>query len=55
MQSWKFGPALAMGNTIVMKVAEQTPLTALYVAQLTKEVFLVLKVPTFRLGSPMEL
>uniref|UniRef100_A0A915D4X7 aldehyde dehydrogenase (NAD(+)) n=1 Tax=Ditylenchus dipsaci TaxID=166011 RepID=A0A915D4X7_9BILA len=37
MQAWKLAPALAMGNTIVMKVAEQTPLTALYVAQLTKE------------------
>lgn len=37
MLSWKVGPALAMGNTIVMKPAEQTPLTALYVAQLAKE------------------
>ncbi|KAI1901148.1 hypothetical protein AGOR_G00057210 [Albula goreensis] len=32
------GPALATGNTVVMKVAEQTPLTALYVANLIKEV-----------------
>ncbi|XP_051981506.1 aldehyde dehydrogenase, mitochondrial-like [Xyrauchen texanus] len=38
MQSWKLGPALATGNTVVMKVAEQTPLTALYVASLIKEV-----------------
>ena len=38
MQAWKLGPALAMGNTVVMKPAEQTPLTANYVAQLTKEV-----------------
>lgn len=37
MQAWKLGPALAMGNTVVMKPAEQTPLTALYVAQLIKE------------------
>lgn len=37
MLSWKFGPALATGNTIVLKPAEQTSLTALYVAQLTKE------------------
>jgi len=37
MQAWKFGPALAMGNTIVMKVAEQTPLSALHVAALTRE------------------
>jgi len=37
MQAWKLGPALAMGNCVVMKLAEQTPLTGLYVAQLTKE------------------
>ncbi|OQR71772.1 aldehyde dehydrogenase, partial [Tropilaelaps mercedesae] len=37
MQAWKLGPALSMGNTVVMKPAEQTPLTALYVAQLAKE------------------
>src|SRR6185369_3785532 len=29
MLAWKWGPALACGNTIVMKLAEQTPLTAL--------------------------
>ena len=38
MQAWKLGPALACGNTIVMKPAEQTPLTALHVAALIKEV-----------------
>ncbi|XP_013089766.2 aldehyde dehydrogenase, mitochondrial-like [Biomphalaria glabrata] len=37
MQAWKLGPALATGNTVVMKPAEQTPLTALYVAQLAAE------------------
>lgn len=37
MQAWKLGPALATGNTVVMKPAEQTPLTALHVAQLVKE------------------
>ncbi|KAG8455015.1 hypothetical protein GDO86_001289 [Hymenochirus boettgeri] len=37
MQGWKLGPALASGNTVVMKVAEQTPLTALYIASLIKE------------------
>jgi len=35
--SWKIGPALATGNTIVLKPAEQTPLTALYAASLIKE------------------
>ncbi|CAD7092253.1 unnamed protein product [Hermetia illucens] len=37
MLAWKFGPALATGCTIVLKPAEQTPLTALYVAALSKE------------------
>lgn len=37
MMIWKLAPALAMGNVIVLKPAEQTCLTALYVAQLTKE------------------
>lgn len=42
MQAWKLGPALATGNTVVMKVAEQTPLTGLYVANLIKEVLFTL-------------
>eukprot|EP00095_Tigriopus_kingsejongensis_P005982 maker-scaffold48_size466083-snap-gene-3.23 protein:Tk05982 transcript:maker-scaffold48_size466083-snap-gene-3.23-mRNA-1 annotation:"aldehyde mitochondrial precursor" len=37
MQAWKLGPALATGNVVVMKLAEQTPLTGLYVAELMKE------------------
>jgi aldehyde dehydrogenase (NAD+) len=37
MVSWKLGPALAMGNCVIMKPAEQTPLTALYMAELCKE------------------
>nr|XP_039262940.1 aldehyde dehydrogenase 9-like [Styela clava] len=37
MQAWKLGPALACGNTVVMKPAEQTPLTGLYVAALMAE------------------
>lgn len=37
MAAWKLGPALATGNTIVLKPAEQTPLSALYIAQLTRE------------------
>lgn len=40
MLAWKWGPALAAGCTIVMKPAEQTPLTALYVAHLSIEVTL---------------
>ncbi|KAF7122674.1 hypothetical protein CNMCM5793_000784 [Aspergillus hiratsukae] len=37
MWSWKIGPAVAAGNTIILKTAEQTPLSALYAAQLIKE------------------
>jgi len=37
MQAWKLGPALATGNVVVMKLAEQTPLTGLAVAALVKE------------------
>lgn len=37
MISWKVGPALTTGCTMVLKPAEQTPLTALYFAALTKE------------------
>lgn len=34
MASWKVAPALAAGNTIVLKVSEQTPLSALFLASL---------------------
>lgn len=37
MQAWKLGPALASGCTVVMKPAEQTPLSALRVGELLVE------------------
>ncbi|HIK04905.1 MAG TPA: aldehyde dehydrogenase family protein [Trichormus sp. M33_DOE_039] len=37
MQAWKLAPALATGNTVVMKTAEQTPLSALRVGELIVE------------------
>lgn len=37
MASWKLGPALAAGCTVVLKPAEQTPLSALYLASLIQE------------------
>ena len=37
MQAWKLGPALSTGNTVVLKPAEQTPLTALRVGELILE------------------
>ena len=36
--SLKLAPALACGNVVVLKPAEQTPLTALYMGSLLKEV-----------------
>lgn len=35
--AWKIAPALAMGNTVVVKPAEQTPLTTLRLAELALE------------------
>lgn len=37
MATWKFAPALAMGNSVVLKPAEQSPLTALRLAELAAE------------------
>ena len=37
MAAWKLGPALAMGNAVVLKAAEQTPLSILYFANLVIE------------------
>ena len=37
MAGWKIGPALATGNTVVLKPSEQTPMTASRLAQLAAE------------------
>jgi acyl-CoA reductase-like NAD-dependent aldehyde dehydrogenase len=37
MAAWKIGPALATGNSMVLKPAEQSPLTAIRVAELALE------------------
>jgi aldehyde dehydrogenase (NAD+) len=37
MFAWKIGPALATGNTLIMKTAEQTPLSALVMTQFIEE------------------
>ncbi|QWA10687.1 aminobutyraldehyde dehydrogenase [Sodalis ligni] len=39
MAAWKLAPALAAGNCVVFKPAEQTPLTALYLADLLADIF----------------
>jgi aminobutyraldehyde dehydrogenase len=58
MAAWKIAPALAAGNTIVIKPSEQTPLTTLKLAQLCAELFPagVMNVVTGRgasVGSPL--
>jgi aminobutyraldehyde dehydrogenase len=39
MAAWKLGPALAAGNTVVLKPSEQTPLSALRLAELAADIF----------------
>src|SRR2546421_4306257 len=39
MAAWKIGPALAGGNTVVLKPSEWTPLTALKLAELAADIF----------------
>ena len=38
MLAWKIAPALAMGNTVILKPAEFTPLTALLFAEISQAV-----------------
>ena len=39
MAAWKLAPALAGGNTIVIKPSEQTPLTTLKLAKIIADIF----------------
>ena len=39
MAIWKIGPALAAGNTVVLKPSEQTPLTTIRLAELAADLF----------------
>jgi aminobutyraldehyde dehydrogenase len=39
MAAWKSAPALAAGNTVVLKPSEQTPLTTLLLAQVAADIF----------------
>jgi aminobutyraldehyde dehydrogenase len=58
MAAWKTAPALAAGNTVVLKPSEQTPLTALWLAKVAADIFPkgVLNVVTGRgasVGQPL--
>lgn len=54
MAAWKLGPALAAGCTIVLKPAEQTPLTALRLAELAQEAGIPDGVINVITGMPIE-
>jgi betaine-aldehyde dehydrogenase len=53
--AWKSAPALAMGNTVVLKPAEQTPLTAIRLAELALEAGFPEGVFTVLTGSGSEI
>jgi acyl-CoA reductase-like NAD-dependent aldehyde dehydrogenase len=52
LASWKLGPALACGNTIVMKPAEQTPLTTLRLGELALQAGIPAGVLNIVTGGP---
>jgi acyl-CoA reductase-like NAD-dependent aldehyde dehydrogenase len=52
LASWKLGPALACGNTIVLKPAEQTPLTTLRLGELAVEAGIPAGVLNIVTGGP---
>jgi acyl-CoA reductase-like NAD-dependent aldehyde dehydrogenase len=52
LASWKLGPALACGNTVVIKPAEQTPLTTLRFGQLAMEAGMPAGVLNILTGGP---
>jgi aldehyde dehydrogenase (NAD+) len=52
LTTWKLGPALACGNTVVLKPAEQTPLSALKLGELAVEAGLPAGVLNILTGGP---
>ena len=52
LASWKLGPALACGNTVILKPAEQTPLTTLRFGELALEAGIPAGVLNIVTGGP---
>jgi aldehyde dehydrogenase (NAD+) len=52
MAAWKIAPALAAGNTVVLKPAETTPLTAMMLAEIIQEAELPAGVVNIITGGP---
>ena len=52
LASWKLGPALACGNTVILKPAEQTPLTTLKLGELVIEAGFPAGVVNILTGGP---
>lgn len=52
LASWKLGPALACGNTVILKPAEQTPLTTLKLGELVMEAGFPAGVVNILTGGP---
>src|SRR5205814_7057638 len=52
MAAWKLAPALACGNTVVLKPAETTPLTAMLLAEICQEAELPPGVVNVVTGGP---
>ena len=52
LAAWKLGPALAAGCTVILKPAEQTPLTALEFARLCRTTFRICR-REFSMSSPV--
>jgi aldehyde dehydrogenase (NAD+) len=52
MAAWKIAPAIACGNTVILKPAETTPLTALLLAQIIEEAGLPPGVVNILTGGP---
>src|SRR5438105_1144593 len=54
MAAWKLAPALAAGNTCVLKPAETTSITAIHLAEILQAAELRDRISTLRVGNPLD-